>query len=223
MDDIETKDFVFGRTYNLTVIKDDQYISSTLEKGCEWDGWMRMEIPYLIRPGQEILDIGGNIGFNALMYSDYAPVHTFEPFYHKIIQKNIDQNTTKYPITLHPYGLSNTECESDFYIPQKNGNLCNYGGSGLGFSSNSAKTKVTLKTLDSMYTGAPCLIKVDVEGHELAVLQGAEKTIRKYLPNMYIEIFESMDGPIVKFMQSLGYNKILSRPEHNYLFISPLQ
>jgi FkbM family methyltransferase len=220
--DIETKDFVFGRTYNLTVIKDDQYITPCLEKGCEWDGWMRMELQYFIRPGQEILDIGGNIGFNALMYSDYAPVHTFEPFYHQIIQKNIDQNITKYPITLHPYGLSNTEHESDLYIPQRDGLLCNYGGSGLTFFPNSVKTKVILKTLDSVYTGAPCLIKIDVEGHEFEVLQGAEKTIRTYLPHMYIETFDSTDGPIFEFMNSLGY-RMIPRPEFNYLFISPLQ
>jgi FkbM family methyltransferase len=223
--DFETKDFVFGRTYNLTVIKDDQYITPCLERGCEWDGWMRMELPDLIRPEQEILDIGGNIGWNALMFSDYAPVHTFEPFYYKIIQKNIEQNQTKYPITLHPYGLSNSEQISDFYIPKREGNLCNYGGSGVGFSENCEKSiqNIVLKPLDSVYSGAPCLMKIDVEGHELAVLQGAEQTIRTYLPNVYIETFESTDGPIFGFMNSLGYTTVYQRPECNYLFISPLQ
>ena len=74
-----------------------------------------------------------------------------------------------------------------------------------------------------MYTGAPCLIKVDVEGHEFEVLKGAEQTIRKYLPHMYIEIFDFETGPVAGFMKSLGYTTVYPRPEHNYLFISPLR
>ena len=219
---METRDVQIGK-YTVSVIKDDQYIGPCIERGYEWDGWMRMDLPHLVRPRQDILDIGGNIGFNALMYSDYASVHTFEPFYHEIIQKNIDQNTTKHPITLHTYGLSNTDHESDFYIPQREGDLCNYGGSGLVFSSNSVKTKekISLKTLDSVYTGTPCLLKIDVEGHEFEVLQGAEQTIRNHLPHVYIEIFDFANGPVPEFMKSLGYTTVYPRPEHNYLFISP--
>lgn len=222
--DIPTRDVQNGK-YLVSVYTDDQYIGPCIERGFEWDGWMRQDLPHLIRPNQDILDIGGNIGWNALMYSDYAPVHTFEPVYYKVTQKNIDQNQTKHPITLHPYGLSNTEHTSDFYIPKKDGNLCNYGGSGIGFSPDHIKfeNQINLKVLDSVYTGAPCLIKVDVEGHEFEVLKGAEQTIRKYLPHMYIEIFDFETGPVAGFMKSLGYTTVYPRPEHNYLFISPLR
>jgi len=222
--DFETREVQNGK-YRVSVLKDDQYIGPCIERGFEWDGWMRQDLPHLIRPNQDILDIGGNIGWNALMYSDYAPVHTFEPFYYKVIQKNIDQNQTKHPITLHPYGLSSVEKKSDFYIPKREGNLCNYGGSGLEVSPGHVKTEdqINLKVLDSAYMGAPCLIKVDVEGHEFEVLKGAAQTIRKYLPHMYIEIFDFETGPTVGFMNSLGYTTVYPRPEHNYLFISPLR
>ena len=35
--------------------------------------------------------------------------------------------------------------------------------------------------------GAPDIIKIDVEGEELEVLKGAEKTIREYRPSLCIE------------------------------------
>ena len=35
------------------------------------------------------------IGYNALMYSDYCTVHTFDPLFHPIISKNVNQNTSE--------------------------------------------------------------------------------------------------------------------------------
>jgi hypothetical protein len=82
---------------------------------------------------------------------------------------------------------------------------------------------IQVKRLDDAYTGTPCLIKIDVENHELEVLKGAAQTIRKHLPHMYVEIFDFDNGPVPKFLKELGYTQILPRPEHNYLFVSPLK
>jgi FkbM family methyltransferase len=52
-------------------------------------------------------------------------------------------------------------------------------------------------------------IKIDVEGHELAVLQGAQKTIRASMPNLIIEIEErhrpGAIGEVSAFLTDLGY------------------
>jgi FkbM family methyltransferase len=211
------------RNFTVSVIKDDQYIGACLRRGQEWDGWMRQDLPHLVKPGKDILDIGGNIGWNALMFSDYCPVHTFEPIYYEVAERNAKQNTTRHPVTVHPYGLSNTTTEVEMWIPKRVNGLCNYGGTGIGGSSEHEKTndKFKLKKLDDVYQGAPCLLKIDVEGHELEVLEGAERTIRTHLPHLYVEIFD-MEGPVPKFLKEIGYTTILSRPEHNYLFVSPL-
>jgi hypothetical protein len=82
---------------------------------------------------------------------------------------------------------------------------------------------IRVKRLDDLYTGTPCLIKIDVENHELDVLKGAAQTIRKHLPHMYVEIFDFDNGPVPKFLKELGYTQVIKRPEHNYLFVSPLK
>jgi FkbM family methyltransferase len=53
-------------------------------------------------------------------------------------------------------------------------------------------------------------IKIDVEGHEIAVLHGASKVLRKYLPPMLIEIEQRhLDHPITDVfaeIEELGYS-----------------
>jgi len=74
--------------YNVFVIKDDEYIGPLIARGYEWDGWMRTDVQKHYKPDTDILDIGANIGYNTLMFSDYGPVHSFEPVYNQIVIKN---------------------------------------------------------------------------------------------------------------------------------------
>ena len=206
--------------FTVSVIRDDQYIGGALRRGQEWDGWMRHDIPRVYKPGTDILDIGGNIGWNALMFSDYGPVHSFEPLFHEVITKNVKQNVLAHPVTVHPYGLSSTESELEMYVPRHDGPLCNYGGASIhkNASHDAVPRKVTVKKLDDVYSGVPSFIKLDVEHHEIEVLKGARRILETYRPAIYVEMFDDAKEEISNFMKSLGYVRY-ERPEHNYLFI----
>ena len=221
----ETDEVQVGR-FNVSVIKDDQYIGGCLRRGHEWDGWMRQDLPHIYKPGTEILDIGGNIGWNALMFSDYGPVHTFEPLFHEVISKNVSQNTLKNPVNVHPVALSSEDGESPIWVIKKTEEgLCNYGSATITRgaphdSYGDAWTHVPNKRLDDVYTGNASVIKLDVEGHELEVLKGGLETIKRTLPAMYIEIIHKRDDAIINLLKPLGYDTIIPRPENNFLFIS---
>ena len=68
-------------------------------------------------------------------------------------------------------------------------------------------------TLDDFFAGRslqPNFLKIDVEGHELAVLQGARQTLKKHRPTILVECEarHRPDGdvrPVFEFLQSLGY------------------
>ena len=208
--------------FRVSYPSDDQYIGPCLQHGYAWDAWQVPDIQKYYRSGSDILDIGGNIGWNALMYSDFGPVQTFEPLFHEFVTKNVAQNNLANPIRVHPYGLSSTERQVPIFLPRKDGPVRNYGGSSVepNDSHESEGTMVTLKRLDDIYEGpGPSLMKVDVEGHEMAVLEGARGVLERWHPAVWIEIFDYPESPVLEFMRNLGYTQILPRPEHNYLFL----
>jgi len=206
--------------WKISAFADDQFIGPCVSRGYEWDGWMRQDIVQGHKSGTDLIDVGGNIGCNALMFSDYGSVHTFEPVFHEIIQQNADQNTTSFPIRVYPYALSSDNGTANIFYPKKDGSLTNYGGCSLKPHDGHIDEPhaVPMKKLDDVYTGTPSFMKVDVEGNELEVLMGAEHTLRTHMPYLVVEIFNVHESPIPPYLQSLGYTHMIPRPESNFSF-----
>lgn len=209
--------------YNVIVIANDEYIGPCIAQGYEWDGWMRSDIQRYYKEGTDIIDIGANIGYNTLMFSDYGPVHSFEPVYYKIVDININSNNLKNNVYVYSCALSNVECETSMYIPElgcQHENKINYGGTSLYAHKElgNQKINVVCKRLDDVYKGTPSIIKIDVEGHELQTLEGALNTIKTHMPMMLIEIHDYETSEIPKFLEALGYDTPEERPEAMFLY-----
>jgi len=213
--------------YNVFTIADDEYIGPVINAGYEWDGWMREDVEKYYVPGTEILDIGANIGYNSLMFSDYGPVYAFEPVYHKIVQLNIDNNDLKHQMYSVPIALSNISDTVSMYManPVKETGLRNYGGTSMYTSEGtdySTETKVACHRLDDIYKGKVSFIKLDVEGHELQVLEGAKDVLTKNLPTLLVELIDYEGSEVPSFLKELGYTmEPIERPEKMFLFPSP--
>ncbi|MBF0296620.1 MAG: FkbM family methyltransferase [Magnetococcales bacterium] len=133
-----------------------------------------------------ILDIGGNVGYQAVTYALAAPtgcpIDTFEPS-----QRNfpfLEKNIAPYPnIVAHRIGLSHQDGEAFLSMPDirqypklaersDNTGLLSLYGQGKN------RERITLRTLDGWArerdrSTEDHFIKVDAEGHEFPILQGA--------------------------------------------------
>lgn len=78
--------------------------------------------------------------------------------------------------------------------------------------------EVPMATLDSSYEGEVGFIKIDVEGHEQAVLDGAVQTIRRCRPRMLVEIDERLSpGGLARakaYFKDLGYRGYFVQSGH---------
>lgn len=75
-------------------------------------------------------------------------------------------------------------------------------------NGTSNKIIVQSKTMDSMIDEKkiPSLVKIDVEGHEVEVLEGAEKILSTKKPLLVIESFPPNREKTIGFLTLLGYN-----------------
>ncbi|GIX07558.1 MAG: hypothetical protein KatS3mg115_1961 [Candidatus Poribacteria bacterium] len=131
--------------------------------------------------GGTFLDIGAHLGYFSLAAAcnTSAPleVHAFEPvrFYNRLLRENIALNRQQRRITPYPFALSNADGEATIrvhgpYSTMEEGWLETFERAEEG------QERITTRRLDTLFAGrelqSPVVVKIDVEGHEAAVLEG---------------------------------------------------
>lgn len=157
---------------------------------------------YLVSPQSNVVDIGANIGVYTKYLSQFAAkIISIEPvpFTFSILEKVISRFNLR---NVEPYqiAISNKVGKAMITVPEKEGTL-NYYRAALDNSSVNSfdmKFEIQTKTIDSLFQSIGndiSLIKCDVEGHELACIQGAINFLRNYKPAWLIEVSGNPDDP----------------------------
>ncbi|MCR4275094.1 MAG: FkbM family methyltransferase [Candidatus Campbellbacteria bacterium] len=129
-----------------------------------------------------VLDIGAHIGTTVIPLAKASHrVHAFEPVTEnrKYLYKNIEQNKIT-NVEVHECALGAKNGTVTMTTPDST----NTGAFAIHEGGN-----VPLKTLDSLNLGQVDFIKIDVEGHEPEVFEGAKNTIKQYKPFIFFEFF----------------------------------
>lgn len=131
------------------------------------------------------VDIGANIGNHTLQFSKYfGKVLSFEP--NPRTFKVLDANTTQLGNT----AIFNLGCGRAKQTMTLREDINNFGASSAVLDiETSHKTDINIAPLDDFFDQFHKLavIKIDVEGMEIDVLKGAEKTITTYHPIICFE------------------------------------
>jgi len=166
----------------------------------------------VLRDREVLFDVGANWGCISLYAAAFAgyrgEIHAFEPMpgTYSDLQSVVDQTSLGDRIHCHKVGLSDQTDTAIMVLPdrvQSGWARIVPGGAGNGVD-------VAVARLDDMGLPSPTFMKIDVEGHELAMLQGAEKTLTDAKPYIVFEnwlnrqdVAETM-GPWC-FLENLGY------------------
>lgn len=133
-----------------------------------------------IRPGDTIWDVGANVGHYSVIFAKLTGPHgkviAIEPSPSSLpaLLALKDNHQT---IQVENVALSSTDGEATFYLNEQ-GNSVVEGLSRASAGEGARETKVQVVRGDTLATDAPPnLIKVDVEGFEMEVMEGLSQTL----------------------------------------------
>ena len=168
--------------------------------------------------GGVFVDVGANVGqhtlFSAAKVGEKGKVFAFEPIPSSAEQIVLSKNQNKFEwLTVKQKAVSDKVGTTDFY---KYG-LSDISSRNLNFTDRPAeKIQVEMTTLDIELKDlhkVDC-IKIDVEGYEMDVLNGAKEVIKKHKPAIILEyspVFYEKLNPhdsddIFSFLLDFGYS-----------------
>lgn len=169
-----------------------------------------------------VLDIGANIGALTVMLAQRCPlghVVAFEPDSEnfRCLQKNVALNQLD-NVTCVNYALGETQREGTIYKLYTN----NPGANRLlprppEFECGSELVEVRAldDVVDDLIDRKPDIIKIDVEGYELAVLQGSVRILAACRPILFLEVADANlvqqgldSATLLNYLDALNYDII---------------
>jgi FkbM family methyltransferase len=175
----------------------------------------RRALHCLIDPGQCAIDVGANVGLmTCAMASSVGPhgkVIAVEPLPSclRFLQRNIERNSFASRIESVPACASDSEGPIDVCVIPGREEYSSVSAivheAAAGQVTHVRVSGVTIDGIVRRLGCSPSLIKVDTEGHEARVLEGAKRTLADHRPVLSLELvprllaahgssFEAVDG-----------------------------
>ncbi len=170
----------------------------------------------LVKPWSIAYDVGANVGYLTLALArglEKGRIYAFEPLPENqvILREMIASNNLETKVMVISKALSNLDGQQNLYLNRS---------PSMGFLeaaldgqkvNDLAKMMVDTSTLDTFVfeklNPAPDILKIDVEGGELLVLEGGLRTLKEFRPRILIEIHGSRNAQkIWDLLEELPYS-----------------
>lgn len=176
----------------------------------------------LCAPGTAVIDVGANIGeltvpFARAVGAEGACLAVEPiPFLADAVRRTAFANGLDW-IEVFQCAASADVGSANLELRYSDGKLLDSGGSRLVEMAAADTVQVATERLDDMVRRSRIgarrvsLVKIDVEGHELPVLRGAEETLRRYRPALAIEIGNELPAAraeMAALLQGHGYEPV---------------
>jgi len=172
-----------------------------------------------VKCGDVLYDVGANIGFFTVIASKIVEksghVYAFEPVEENVntIIKNINLNKFS-NITVIGKAISKFVGKGELHLTEHPGG---HTLSSVGMPHNAVDTvTIDIDTIDNLIENKkidpPDIVKIDVEGAEIDVLQGMKRTLGEFHPTIIYEIddrdlnkLENKQKEIQEYLYGFGY------------------
>jgi FkbM family methyltransferase len=178
-----------------------------------------------VRRGDVVCDIGANRGYFTQLFSDLAGseghVHAFEPGPEAVemLRAGLAAARGYDNVTLVEAALADAEGTMELLTPDGvdgQSSLRRQRSGAWNGAREVRRRECRVLTLDACARDFTRLdfIKCDIEGAELAALRGARDTLRRFMPLVFVEVFEEWMRPfgcqpadLISYLRELGYDE----------------
>jgi len=171
-----------------------------------YEPYMQEALARYVQLGSTVYDVGAHAGYHtvlcSLLVGREGRVCAFEPNPQNLtsLKGQVTLNHLD-NVDLYPVGLSNE---------QRRSRLNTSAGDSQGYLSETGNLEVEIRTVDFLVNEQglpfPQVMKIDVEGHESEVIEGALDTIRRYRPVILCDHNDDLTLPSLRrVLEPLGY------------------
>jgi FkbM family methyltransferase len=164
-------------------------------------------VPFLVRPNAVALDVGANLGiYTKIILTRTRNVICIEPnpeccsVLKRIFGKDVNVISG---------AASNINADLVLRIPDAGVGYATVEEGNASFVGGFRTVRVTAFKIDDLKLENVSFVKIDVEGHELSVLEGAAETLKTSQPTILLEAEERHRPRAVasvrEFLEPLGY------------------
>ncbi len=168
----------------------------------------------LISQGDEIIDIGANLGYYSVIFSKLAgsegKIHCIEPI--GLFRKILKKNTAKLRNTIiYPYALGDEEGqEIKMGVPKgekhfRHGLMQVIEGNDISGYEHVSTAEMRKPELLFANLERCDYIKCDVEGYEMHILPGMLPLIEKFRPSLQVETSKENKDKLLVLLKELQY------------------
>ncbi len=168
-----------------------------------------------------IIDVGANVGYYAVelsaMLTSTAKIHAFEPVPESFqqLKRNVNLNSLSTVVSCNQVAISNSDSNVLLYKPKTSGSSAS-SARNLHPEEDVEEILVHSTTLDNYISlhglKSLNLLKIDVEGAELMVIEGALNSIRTHKPVIFAELLRKWSAQfgyhpndVLDVLKTLGY------------------
>jgi FkbM family methyltransferase len=176
----------------------------------------------VLRKGDVVIDAGANVGYFTMLFSDLVGasgwVHAFEPVpaTFSVLSRNLQRFPYYKNVSLNCAALGDANKRTKIFLPNGDHGQAAlvYHRDGSWRNAQVAPIDIEMTRLDRYAQGLDKinLLKCDVEGAELLVLRGAESSLRRFRPKVFLEVddrwtssFGWSPKDVIGFLRSVGY------------------
>jgi len=196
-----------SRLFKMAVNDREDVVQSCHVRGKFYEIEELQYLRTLVPRGSIVADVGANVGNHALFFASICRASSVIPFELNeeallLFKKNVELNNAS-AIDMSYLGCAVGKNDG-FVVKREPKGQHNLGATA--FSPSVDATQYMVKALDNMLLGkAVDFIKIDVEGMEFDVLDGAAETIATHRPILFVEVRKRDLKQYYTLMASLDY------------------